>query len=325
MPGRILVVDDSTTIQKVIKIAFSRYDVEVIAATSFVEALGEIQRHKPDLLVLDASLSETRGSEDFQRLASDSAAAVLLLIGTYENVDQRALAASGFQHQLKKPFESQDIVRAVKTVLGEDFLHLRGEDFAGDEGEPIEHQARRAPAEVSLSDLPPIQSGGLSTGDVESLELPPLSAMAGRDDFADEPLVSQRPTFIPPPPPGRVVPGRPHSLSLDLDEPDAAPLPFIDERKRGKKAFVAANGGDDEDAAYQAADPGRSSASTDSMMQSELVGRRLQGFLEEEAPALFRKVIEDYCARHFNKLAREILTTELRRLADEKARLLVDS
>jgi hypothetical protein len=37
-----------------------------------------------------------------------------------------------------------------------------------------------------------------------------------------------------------------------------------------------------------------------------------------------RQAVEDYCDRHFRSLAIEVITAELRRLADEKARHLVD-
>ena len=51
---------------------------------------------------------------------------------------------------------------------------------------------------------------------------------------------------------------------------------------------------------------------------------KLEDFLKHEAPVIVRRTVEDYCARHFGTLAKDILTAELRRLADEKARLLVD-
>ena len=44
-----------------------------------------------------------------------------------------------------------------------------------------------------------------------------------------------------------------------------------------------------------------------------------------QLPTWVRQAVEDYCERHFKSLAREVLTSELRRLADEKARHLVDN
>src|SRR5690606_37256068 len=55
------------------------------------------------------------------------------------------------------------------------------------------------------------------------------------------------------------------------------------------------------------------------------IRERLDEFINAEAPVIVRKAIESYCEKHFAEIARAVLTAELRRLADEKARLLVDS
>ncbi len=44
----------------------------------------------------------------------------------------------------------------------------------------------------------------------------------------------------------------------------------------------------------------------------------------QSLPNLVQEAVEDYCNRHFKSLAKEVITSELRRLADEKARHLVD-
>ena len=47
--------------------------------------------------------------------------------------------------------------------------------------------------------------------------------------------------------------------------------------------------------------------------------------LTRDLPELVRKIVQDYCERHFRSLAREFIASELRRLADEKARHIVDN
>ncbi len=47
--------------------------------------------------------------------------------------------------------------------------------------------------------------------------------------------------------------------------------------------------------------------------------------LQKQLPVVVRRAVEDYCARHFSMLARDILISELRRLADDKTRHLVDN
>tara|TARA_B100001094_G_C18104405_1_gene757569 strand:+ start:318 stop:1421 length:1104 start_codon:yes stop_codon:yes gene_type:complete len=47
--------------------------------------------------------------------------------------------------------------------------------------------------------------------------------------------------------------------------------------------------------------------------------------LQKQLPVVVRRAVEDYCARHFSMLARDILISELRRLAEDKTRHLVDN
>jgi hypothetical protein len=50
----------------------------------------------------------------------------------------------------------------------------------------------------------------------------------------------------------------------------------------------------------------------------------MESLVRDELPVLVDRAVERYCAEHFRGIAREVLTAELRRLAEEKARYLVD-
>jgi hypothetical protein len=54
------------------------------------------------------------------------------------------------------------------------------------------------------------------------------------------------------------------------------------------------------------------------------VSAALANMVREELPVLVDRAVERYCAEHFRDVAREVLTNEIRRLAEEKARYLVD-
>lgn len=56
----------------------------------------------------------------------------------------------------------------------------------------------------------------------------------------------------------------------------------------------------------------------------EQAKQQFEQFLQDDAPVIVRKIVEDYCQNHFTPLAREVITTELRRLAEERTRLLVE-
>lgn len=194
MSRRILVADDSSTIQKVIKIAFSRFDVEMVEAGSYIEALAAIARGVPDALIADASLPGAQGPNDFAKLQTESRGApTLLLAGTYEAVDEAAFRRAGFQHFLKKPFESGDLVAIIERLLGG--------NLGAEQAAARNQQTTVARAAHNTVIHAPGTFPGLSAGD---------------DDQDGGPL--------PPPGPGRTVPpGAPGARGAASSRPPAAP------------------------------------------------------------------------------------------------------
>ena len=118
MTCRILIADDSTPIQKVIKIAFSKYAVEILTAGSLVEAIRESERARPDLVIADASLPGVSAASDFTRLLGKSqGAAMIILMGTYDSVRDADLRAAGLESILKKPFDAMDLLEASERMI----------------------------------------------------------------------------------------------------------------------------------------------------------------------------------------------------------------
>ena len=189
MSRRILVADDSSTIQNVIKIAFARYPVEMLEAASLVEALSLVARTPPVALILDASLPGTQGPQDFVKLAKDARGVpVLLLVGTYEAIDEAQFRAAGFHHFLRKPFDSIDLVSEVDAMLAGVLTQ------AGASGATIPPGSTQRPAHATV-----IQPGGLAEIERQSRAAampPPPPPQAGVAAKGKPPA-----DFVPPPPP----------------------------------------------------------------------------------------------------------------------------
>lgn len=117
----ILVADDSATIQKVIKIAFSKYPVEIMDAASYHDAIRSVKLKKPNLLIVDANLPGVRSPGDFLEIQTFcDGAPILMLAGSYEYVDEEKLRQVGLKNILKKPFDTSELVSYVTQTLGID-------------------------------------------------------------------------------------------------------------------------------------------------------------------------------------------------------------
>ncbi|HEX5433257.1 MAG TPA: response regulator, partial [Candidatus Angelobacter sp.] len=56
-------IDDSATMREVIKIAFRRENMDVLASHDAVAALAEIEQRRPDVVITDVIMPEKDGYE----------------------------------------------------------------------------------------------------------------------------------------------------------------------------------------------------------------------------------------------------------------------
>jgi CheY-like chemotaxis protein len=113
-------IDDSATMREVIKIAFRRENINVVACHDAASALGEIEKSKPDIVITDVIMPGKDGYEVCQHIknhATLSKTPVILMSG----VVNRAVAERAFlvkaDELLRKPFQPQDLITRVKHLL----------------------------------------------------------------------------------------------------------------------------------------------------------------------------------------------------------------
>ncbi|MCB1034411.1 MAG: response regulator [Acidobacteria bacterium] len=118
MSKAILLADDSVTIQKVIELTFMDQDVQIEAVSSGDEALRRLAGEIPDLVIADVHMPGASGFDVARRSKELSPGTpVLLLVGTFEPFDESDFAACGADEVLKKPFDSQELLRLVERLL----------------------------------------------------------------------------------------------------------------------------------------------------------------------------------------------------------------
>ncbi len=120
MSKKLLLADDSITIQKVIGITFANEDVDLSIADNGDTALEMAQDQKPDLILADVLMPGKDGYELCEAIKKDSqfkGVPVLLLSGTFEPFDEDKARASGADDWIAKPFESQALIDKVNELL----------------------------------------------------------------------------------------------------------------------------------------------------------------------------------------------------------------
>src|SRR6476661_2936424 len=118
MKRRILLADDSVTIQKVIELTFMDEDYEVRAVSNGDEAVALLSSLNPDFVIADVHMPGANGYEVCRRAKQMRPdLPVLLLVGTFEPFDEAQARAVGADSHLKKPFDSQELLQRVEELL----------------------------------------------------------------------------------------------------------------------------------------------------------------------------------------------------------------
>ena len=140
MASRLLVADDSITIQKIVSMAFENEDVEVEGVGDGQEAFDRIAEFNPDIVLADVDMPGLDGFELSAKIKESSETSgikVLLLASDFEDFDEQRYKSCGANNHISKPFKSDDIVAMVKSLLeGGDGVALSDTD--SQEESPVE-------------------------------------------------------------------------------------------------------------------------------------------------------------------------------------------
>ncbi len=120
MPKRILLADDSITIQKVVELTFSDGDYEVTAVNNGARAIAKLGEMKPDIILSDIIMPEKNGYEVCEYVKSHPEyrnIPVVLLTGTFEPFDPDRAEKAGCDAVVTKPFESQSLIHKVEELI----------------------------------------------------------------------------------------------------------------------------------------------------------------------------------------------------------------
>jgi CheY-like chemotaxis protein len=122
MPKKILLADDSITIQKVVELTFSDADYEVTAVNNGARAVQKLSEMRPDIILSDIIMPEKNGYEVCEYVKSHPEfrnIPVVLLTGTFEPFDPDRAEKAGCDAVVTKPFESQSLIHKVEELIAQ--------------------------------------------------------------------------------------------------------------------------------------------------------------------------------------------------------------
>jgi CheY-like chemotaxis protein len=166
---KLLLADDSVTVQKVVDLTFADEGVEVIAVSDGEQALSKLETLVPDVVLADVFMPKVNGYELCRYIKGQERLRhipVMLLVGSFEPFDEVEARRAGADDYLTKPFQSiRQLVQKVGSLMGKS---------QPDEEPTQELQAPTEPPPQSL----PVRDETIELRTADTRPLPPGAAEA---------------------------------------------------------------------------------------------------------------------------------------------------
>ena len=121
---KILIIDDEADLTLMIKYRLENSGYEVSTAHSGEEGLRELERIKPDLVLLDVIMPHMDGLETLYKIKNNyiysGKIPVIMLTGKKDLDSMFQAKGFGSSEYITKPFDSEELVRLVDSYLGFD-------------------------------------------------------------------------------------------------------------------------------------------------------------------------------------------------------------
>lgn len=120
MAHKLLLADDSVTIQKIVELMLAEEGFEIKMTGNGEEALAAIPSFKPDIVIADVDMPKMDGYQLCEKIKKDLSTkniAVILLAGAFEPVDESRVKQVMAEDYIIKPFEALEFTSKINAVL----------------------------------------------------------------------------------------------------------------------------------------------------------------------------------------------------------------
>lgn len=194
MGKKLLVADDSVTIQKVIKLALSSEGYDIVAVSDGTAAVQAIENEMPDVVLIDVALPAVDAyavKKAVNEKPHLSGVGFILMASAFERVDEQLSQEVTFHARLIKPFDPAHLRKAVAQVLEKSKV-VRGPEHSSPVVTPSPRKETSRVLDTLTSSaptpppLPPMPQFSRSFDD-----LPPMSDMMPTLDENSKPAMTE--------------------------------------------------------------------------------------------------------------------------------------
>ncbi len=117
MTSKLLLIDDSQDMQKLVGMFLERDGYKVIRANNGQEGLRQLAQNQPDLVLLDIMMPEIDGWETCRRMREISNIPIIMLTAKAQEIDVVRGLEMGADDYITKPFDLSELKARIQSLL----------------------------------------------------------------------------------------------------------------------------------------------------------------------------------------------------------------
>ena len=117
MKGRVLIVDDDSSLAEMLSIVLRNEGLDVAHVADGSSAMGMFRSVRPDLVLLDVMLPGMDGMEVCRRIRAESGVPIVMLTARTDTHDIVVGLESGADDYIVKPFKPQELIARIRARL----------------------------------------------------------------------------------------------------------------------------------------------------------------------------------------------------------------
>ena len=111
------IIEDDTSVKKLLEITFKEYDFNYISSESKKNALLMFLSHNPDLLIVDLGLSDGDGKDLIKQIREISKLPIIVLTARHDEKEIVAALDAGADDYITKPFSVNELLARIRANL----------------------------------------------------------------------------------------------------------------------------------------------------------------------------------------------------------------
>jgi DNA-binding response OmpR family regulator len=114
---KVLVADDDPNVCEIIRLFFSKQQIDLVVANDGKQALELVEKEIPDLIVLDVMMPHMDGFEACREIRKKWDTPIIMLTAKDEEFDRVLGLELGADDYVTKPFSPRELVARIRAIL----------------------------------------------------------------------------------------------------------------------------------------------------------------------------------------------------------------